>query len=641
MANYGCVRDVYNVGLNQILRLGEQSRTVATEVLLWVSHSQRPMKAGELCHALQTELGSDKFGLNVDGLIDLVLGCSQGLVTLDKKALTLRLRHFTLRNHLCEHLGMFDMAHSKIAGVCLNYLNSKGSKRIPEDTLLGQYASSYWVTHARRKTTKSVRSLALKLLTDYQKASKYCVYSFVEKGIWPELYQPSYNARFTALHYTALLGINDFTGDLLQSESWSREVNHGDSCCSTPLVWASRYGHEGVVKQLLKIKNILPDLPDTLFYRTPLSWAAERGNERIVKLLLAQNGVDPNTRCHQGRTPLLWAVNSRQESIVKLLLGNAKVDPNTPDDLRNRTPLFWAVENGHRGIIKLLLHNKKVNPNIPEHYTPLHWAAEHDDEDAVSLLLEREDIKPDSVDRIHRTPLALASKHGHRDVVKLLMERKDVDQNSFDEQGRTPLINAVINNHKDVVEQLLEADDADPNWSDKNGQTSLHWSAELGNEGIVRLFLGQKNIDPNPSDISGKTPLSCAAANGSEGVVRIFLEVKDVNPCLPDDDGRTPLEWARLRRHENVVRLLQECKGVILELRDGISRTPSLDTIRRLGPDIPIRGELQGFWKAYSRVATRLQQPNNSGTYDRPPARLYRPATARGPTGALPTLETQ
>ncbi|PUU78812.1 ankyrin repeat-containing domain protein [Tuber borchii] len=316
----------------------------------------------------------------------------------------------------------------------------------------------------------------------------------------------------------------------------------------------------------------MPDLPDTLFYRTPLSWAAERGNEHIVKLLLAQNGVDPNTPCDQGRTPLLWAVNSRQESIVKLLLGDTKVDPNTPDDLHNRTPLFWAVENGHLGIIKLLLHKKKVNPNIPEYYTPLHWAAEHDDED-VNL--------PDTA----RTGF----QAWPTDVVKLLIERKDVDHNSFDGEGQTPLVDVVISNHKNVVEQLLEAGEADANWGDKNGQTSLHWSAGLGNEGIVRLFLRLQNIDPNPSDISGKAPLSCAAANGLEGVVKIFLETKDVNLCFADDNGRTPLEWARLRRHKNVVNLLQECKGVILRPRDGISLTLPLDTVRGLGPDMRMR----------------------------------------------------
>jgi len=635
MANCGCVGDVYTMGLNQIMKLGERSRAIVMKVLLWVSHSERQMKAGELCHALRTNLGSDKFGFNVDCLIELVLGCSQGLVTLDKKASTLRLRHFTLRNHLCESLDIFEMAHSEIAGVCLIYLNSKGSKRIPEDTLLGQYASSYWVTHARRQTTPSVQSLALILLTDYREGSECYVYSFREKGVWPELYQQSCAPGFTALHYTALLGIDDFASSLLQNESWSRKVNRTDSSSSTPLVWASRYGHEGVVKQLLGMRNVRPDFPDTLFHRTPLSWAAERGHERIVQLLLAQNSVDPNTKCNQGRTPLLWAVNSRQEGIVKLLLENTNVDPNTPEDLHKRTPLLCAVGNGHRGIIELLLHNKKVNPNIPVYYTPLHWAAEHDDEDVVSLLLKRQDVEPDSVDKIYQTPLALASKNGHGDVVKLLVGRKDVDHNSFDEHGRTPLIHAVTNNHKGVVEQLLEVPDADVNWGDENGRTSLHWSAGLGNEGIVRLLLKRQNIDPNPSDTSGKIPLSYAAATGREGLVRIFLEVKDLNPCLPDDSGRTPLAWARLRRHENVVRLLQECKSVTLKSGD------CSDTVRRLEPNIAMRGVLRGFQRIYSRVAANLQQPNDLDTWDRLPVGLHPLATTGSLAETLPTPKTE
>ena len=637
MANYRRVGDVYTMGLNRIMKLGEQSRTVGMEVLLWLSHSEQQMKVGELCHALQTGLGSDTFRFDVDRLIELVLGYSQGLVTLDKKASTLRLRHFTLRDHLCEYLGIFDVAHSKIAGVCLTYLNSKGSERIPEGTLLGQYASSYWVTHARRQTTSSVRSLALRFLTDYREDSECCVYAFREKGVWPELYKPSYAVGFTALHYTALLGIHDFASSLLQSESWSREVNRADSCWSTPLIWASRYGHEAVVEQLLRMRNIKPDFADTLYHRTPLSWAAERGHESIVQLLLGHS-VDPNTKCDQGRTPLLWAVNSRQESIVKLLLKNTKVDPNIPDDLHKRTPLFWAVNNGHRGIIELLLHNKKVNPNIPVHYTPLHWAAEHDDEDAVGLLLERQDVQLDSVDKVYRTPLALACKHGHKDVVKLLMGRKDLDHNSFDEHGRTPLIHAVINNHKCVVEQLLEAGEADVNWGDENGRSSLHWSAGLGNESIVRLLLKQQNVDLNISDTSGKTPLSYAAATGREGVVRIFLGVEGLNSCPPDDNGRTPLAWAALRRHENVVRLLQECKSVALRSRD--RSDTALRHPHPPEPNTPMRGGFQGF-RNYPQVAASLQQPNDPDTCDRPPARLHPPATDRSLTETLPTPKTE
>jgi len=64
--------------------------------------------------------------------------------------------------------------------------------------------------------------------------------------------------------------------------SW---INQRDCVGNTPLSWAARNGHEGVVKLLLEREDVDPNYPGVNDL-TPLGYAAVKGHERIVKLLL-------------------------------------------------------------------------------------------------------------------------------------------------------------------------------------------------------------------------------------------------------------------------------------------------------------------------------------------------------------------
>ena len=129
------------------------------------------------------------------------------------------------------------------------------------------------------------------------------------------------------------------------------DVNQRDDLGMTPLIWAARYGHEEVVKLLLR-ENIEPDQQDANFSRTALSWAAGNGHEGIVRLFLGQQFINPES---VGRW---WGRSARA---LSLLLGERYVNPNS-SCRSGRTPLSWASENGHEGIVKLLLGRKDVNP---------------------------------------------------------------------------------------------------------------------------------------------------------------------------------------------------------------------------------------------------------------------------------------
>ena len=85
---------------------------------------------------------------------------------------------------------------------------------------------------------------------------------------------------FTGLPGAAFFGIVEiFLAVLEMKES---DVNATDNASCTPLLWAARRGHEGVVKILLERGDANPDLADSRWNETPLEWAAQLGHEGVV-----------------------------------------------------------------------------------------------------------------------------------------------------------------------------------------------------------------------------------------------------------------------------------------------------------------------------------------------------------------------
>ncbi len=74
--------------------------------------------------------------------------------------------------------------------------------------------------------------------------------------------------------------------------------DHGEG--DSPLMWASRNGHEATVRLLLDARA---EPNEIVSGKTPLLAAVERGSVGIVKLLL-EHGADPELMDAEGRSPL-------------------------------------------------------------------------------------------------------------------------------------------------------------------------------------------------------------------------------------------------------------------------------------------------------------------------------------------------
>ena len=499
------LEDAYGATLERIKAQGGEKTKLAMATLMWVCHAERPLQVDELRHALAVEIGATDFDSENAPSIGALLGGCQGLITVDKEASTVRVIHFTVQEYLCAHPDLFSHPHSVIAEACLTYLNSPQVKNLSCHPLPGgqvmpflKYSSRYWGAHAKKELSGHAMTLGMQLLSQYE-GHPSALSLFGQAFATEYTVGTGSSPLFSGLHCASFFGIVELVASLARAPGCN--INQGDRVSRTPLLWAAKNGHDGVVKLLLERGDIGPEMPDQ-WDSTPLSWAADNGHEEVVKLLLDRNDVDPNRPSDQGATPLLWAARYAHEGIVRLLLGRSGVDPNRPDN-QNGTPLSWAAQYGHEGVVQLLLSRNDADPNRPD---------END-----------------------RAPLGCAAVEGNEGVVKLLLGRNDVDPNRPDAGGRTPLRCAAYWGHKGAVKLLLARDDVDPNYPDNYGKTPLLWAASKGYEEVVNLLLGRQDVDPNRPDEDGRTPLECAIANGHEGVIkllqaRVSMESADAQP---------------------------------------------------------------------------------------------------------------
>ena len=361
MTNGLGLEDIYGATIERVEAQGGDKARLGMGALMWICHSERPLSADELCHALAIELGFTDFNaFNVPSMSTLV-SCCQGLITVDKETSTVRLTHFTLREYLSANPNIFNRPHSTIAEICLTYLNSKQVKVIPanrspdlSNTPFLEYCSLYWGAHAKREFSDSASSLALELFQEYDDHISTRFLLVQVEYLDVEAVDTSF--LFNGLHCVSFLGIVEVAVALIEMECY--DINGGDFCGIAPLAWAAGNGHEGVVKNLLGQEEVNPDKPDNDGW-TPLSHAASGGHEGVVKILLAREEVNPDKPDNGGWTPLMYAALKGHEGVVKVLLGREEVNPNRPDKWR-QTPLILASIYGDRMVVKLLQSHKVV-----------------------------------------------------------------------------------------------------------------------------------------------------------------------------------------------------------------------------------------------------------------------------------------
>lgn len=247
------------------------------DVLIWLSHSERPLKANELCSARGVEIGTTDLNIRNIPAMETLLECSLGLVTVEASTCTINLIHHTLREYLSANADLFHSTHALIAEACLTYLNFQCIRDLSPvrhglrlETPLLEYASCCWGTHAAREITEEGNMLALKLLDGLDRHISSRILLTRNGDTWGrELYR-SGSTRFAGLHGAAYFGLAETAVALLNMRKW--DLGATDVAGNTAILWAARNGHRVVLEALLEQEGATPNTADQEGL-TPLSLA--------------------------------------------------------------------------------------------------------------------------------------------------------------------------------------------------------------------------------------------------------------------------------------------------------------------------------------------------------------------------------
>lgn len=268
----------YEEALERIQRQPEDESKLAMRVFSWITHAIRPLKVGEIQHAIAVmnfEPGDTT--LDEEGLTDeaeLMTVCG-GIVVIDQDSRVIRLVHYTTQEYFERHLKeIFPNAQVDIARACIRYL-SMGSFRdgrcttdIEMENRLEnfefiEYSSKNWGTHACRSPDDAIEEQALLFLDDS---------SLISSAVQAmSLSSYRYGASWSQKYPKAVPGI----------------------------VVAAEFGLIGLVDKILKSGNSIEGKGSD--GQTALHSATERGHKAVVQLLLENGQISKQEIILKGR----------------------------------------------------------------------------------------------------------------------------------------------------------------------------------------------------------------------------------------------------------------------------------------------------------------------------------------------------
>ncbi|GFR89282.1 ankyrin-1 [Elysia marginata] len=300
------------------------------------------------------------------------------------------------------------------------------------------------------------------------------------------------SGKKTALHQCVDLGRLDLLKDLLFKISGSRArqklLNRetpveilGQRPRTFPCLHLAAYhGHLDIVTFLVDEAGIAVNGLNAK-KDSALLWAARWGHQAVVRELLSR-GARPGLENDKGSTALYWAVRYGHTETVQLLAGEGKADVNQTRKLGLVAPIVLASALGLSDIVTILLqYGADANKSIRGGERPIHHAAREGFSDIIKLLVSHHAVV-DVADERGDTALLLAAKYGRVQALHTLVDPKAVD-----DYGNNMLHIAAMKNQPKVIADLHHLVGIDQ--VNKEGDTSLHVACERGqNEAILDLI---------------------------------------------------------------------------------------------------------------------------------------------------------
>ncbi|XP_046578798.1 ankyrin repeat and KH domain-containing protein 1-like [Haliotis rubra] len=289
------------------------------------------------------------------------------------------------------------------------------------------------------------------------------------------------------------------------------DINRKGQNGLTPLMWAARKGHIGVVDLLVgngAEVNLEDDAGNDI-----LLWACYGGHVAMVKHVVSKKMVNINRKGLDGRTPLMWSARQGKLAMFNLLVSAAGTLPAEVDRDGNSI-LHLACRGGSVKIVDYILsQGVYIDERGESQRTPLMVSAYNGHKELLDWL-ESKGADVALTDDDDNNVLHVACLGGHVDIVRRVLKLGKVDINSLGQCSRTPLMMAARMGDKEIFDLLVETGaDATPMDADRN--TILHLASTGGNLDIVKYALGMENVDINARNKRNETA-TMRATSGNE-----------------------------------------------------------------------------------------------------------------------------
>ncbi|ORX57225.1 ankyrin [Piromyces finnis] len=256
------------------------------------------------------------------------------------------------------------------------------------------------------------------------------------------------NRNWYSLLYAAEKG-NEIVVDFILGLGLFVNINVKNHGGDTPLMLASKYGHESIVYKLIN-RNATIDKQNKN-YDTALSLASANGYEKVVELLLCNN-ADMTKENTEKKTALSMACENGYVKVVNMLVRYGRKG-NVLGENEINTLLLKASEYGYLSIVETLITDPEYHINLNVHdkdrNTSLILATEKGHIDIVELLLNyKADIESKNCDL--NTALLIACNNGNESLVKLLLSHK-ANRNSRNRYGFTPYFIALKRGYPSIA----------------------------------------------------------------------------------------------------------------------------------------------------------------------------------------------
>ena len=517
-------------------RIRKPNRRNAHRLMQCLVVAVRPLRLKELAEILAFDFNAEGIPkLNVGWrwedqenlLYDVMSACSSlVMINMDGDSPVIQLSHLSVREFLTAnrpadpladptgdvslcHIRL-KTAHKVLAQACLATLlgldDRVGRNKI-KDFPLAQYASQYWVTHARFEDESS-RIMNAPFQVDTNKphsANWLWLYNENGGGLTVSAMCPE-NSQAVPLYYAARLGFRDLAEHLVAKHPEHVNAKDWDKVTSMHV--------------------------------------AAREEQADTMSLLFEHGADVDDGVKTGQSQLLRATeNVEVEDGQHLLYRGENINAESIDGW---TPLHWAVRRVNIQTVRFLLElGANVNAGINRSSTPLHEAARGNFEILRVLLEHGTNVGAEAV------KMPIVADDRTIEVICMLEHGVDVNAGS---NSSTPL-HVTACGSVEILRMLLEHG-ANVGAEDGKGKTPLHFVPDFGSTEIVRVLL-EHGANVGAEDNEGRTPLHVAARHGSIEVLRVLLE-HGANVGAEDNLGRTPLHEAAQHGSIEVVRMLFE-----------------------------------------------------------------------------------